>query len=180
MRGACSSVRLGCRRPRRFLAAACPDCFPPGTRPVTWTPAGTSTSPSGTCLRTSPPSAPISSLPATSSATTTCCGCPLRHALTWVGRRPTTTASSWSLKTKPPWRSTVPAVTLQVSGQGPRGPRPLVSAISHHPLALTPPGSGPSTLGRGHRGLLRGGVSTARLCSQPIGACGPPWQWSLF
>lgn len=115
----------------------------PGTCPVTRTPAGTSTSPLGTCLRTSPPLAPISSLPAISSATTTCCGSPLRHALTWVGRKPTTTASSWNLKTKPPWRLTVPAVTLQVGGQGLQGPQLLVSAISHHSLVVSMPSSGP-------------------------------------
>lgn len=131
-----------------------------GTCPVTWAPTGTSTSPSGTCLRTSPPSAPISSLPAISSATTTCCGCPLRHALTWVGRRPTTTASLWNSKTKPPWRSTVLAVTLQVGGQGLQGPQLLLSAISHRSRGEN--SSGPSALGRGCRGLLRGGVSAGQ------------------
>lgn len=139
----------------------------PGTHPVTSTPAGTSTSPSGTCPRTSPPLAPISSLPATSSATTTCYGCPLRHALTWVGGRPMTTASSWSLKTKPPWRLTVQAVTLQVGGQGLQGPRLLVSAVSHHCLAVRTPSGGPSALDRGCRGPSRGGVSAGRACRPP-------------
>lgn len=95
----------------------------PGADPVPS--AGTSTSPLGTCPKTSPPSAPTSSLPATCSATTTCSGCPPRRALTWAARRPTTIASSWSSTTRPAWRSTVRAATPRVGARGTGGPRLL-------------------------------------------------------
>lgn len=74
--------------------ADCTSPFPPDI----------TTFPSGTSLMTSPPLALTCSSHGTSVVTTICCGSHPQPARTWGGRRPMTTASSWSLMREPRWR----------------------------------------------------------------------------